>query len=451
MRHIVKSLWPIFVALTAIPSPALAQEGFSFGSYGRVTAGSDLRGSTPEPVNVVTHGTRVVETSYVELDVYYRKVVSGEIAVRTVTTLAILGDPFHYTGSFDARLAIRNLFAEAETGAGLSFWVGSRMVRGDDIYLLDFWPLDESNIVGAGASWVNEAARLHVGAHVGVNRLLDALTLQTQTVPDPELGGTMVTTLDRQRFTGALQSTVRWDGPSFLPSWKAKVYLEAQAMSAGERERTDGSIEELPSSFGWIAGAQVGAWGFASGRSHANLFARVGFGLAAYPDLAAPWGFDDARGTDGARELVVGWSANLELPRFGALLGGYARWFQSAAEAEDASNGWEWIADARPWVAIHGPLHAAVDVSYQARLPGAMSASALDAIEPSVFQIAPMILLTPTGPGSYARPQLRLVYRAAHLDDDALELYAPDDPRRDHPWVHFLGVQAEWWVNSTYL
>jgi hypothetical protein len=66
-----------------------------------------------------------------------------------------------------------------------------------------------------------------------------------------------------------------------------------------------------------------------------------------------------------------------------------------------------------------------------------------------VFQIAPMVVYSPMGPSAYDRPQLRLVYRAAHLNDGALDLYVPDDPRHAHSWVHFLGVQAEWWFNSS--
>jgi hypothetical protein len=53
------------------------------------------------------------------------------------------------------------------------------------------------------------------------------------------------------------------------------------------------------------------------------------------------------------------------------------------------------------------------------------------------------------GPSSYDRPQIRLVYRAAHLNQAALDLYVPDDPRHDHAWQHFLGVAAEWWFNSS--
>ena len=33
----------------------------------------------------------------------------------------------------------------------------------------------------------------------------------------------------------------------------------------------------------------------------------------------------------------------------------------------------------------------------------------------------------------------------------ARDLFVPDDPRHDHTWTHFLGVQAEWWFNSASL
>ena len=55
----------------APPPPATdGERGFAFGSYGRVQIGTDLRGSTPEAVNVVYKGTRVVEPTYTELDLY---------------------------------------------------------------------------------------------------------------------------------------------------------------------------------------------------------------------------------------------------------------------------------------------------------------------------------------------------------------------------------------------
>jgi hypothetical protein len=66
-----------------------------------------------------------------------------------------------------------------------------------------------------------------------------------------------------------------------------------------------------------------------------------------------------------------------------------------------------------------------------------------------VFQVAPMVVYSPMGPSAYDRPQLRAVFRAAHLNQGALDNYVPDDPRHAHDWVYFLGLEAEWWFNSS--
>ena len=49
-------------------------------------------------------------------------------------------------------MAVRNLYGEVQNvfAKDLSFWAGSRMVRGDDIYLLDYWALDNLNLYGPG-------------------------------------------------------------------------------------------------------------------------------------------------------------------------------------------------------------------------------------------------------------------------------------------------------------
>ena len=67
----------------------------------------------------------------------------------------------------------------------------------------------------------------------------------------------------------------------------------------------------------------------------------------------------------------------------------------------------------------------------------------------AVFQIAPMAVFSPMGPSAYDRPQLRFVFRAAHLNQAALDDYVPGDSRHYHPWQYFLGLQAEWWFNSS--
>lgn len=439
-------------ALAALAAPAAASaDALVFGSYGRIGVGTDLDGSTPEAVNVVRHGARVVESPYLELDFVVPRRAAPDLDTRTVITLAVLGEPFHYTGVPDATIALRNLYVEAILPRGLSLWVGSRMYRGDDIYLLDWWPLDHANTVGAGARWVEE--RLDVGVHVGASRLIDPFQFQLDTVPGRERGETTIVMLDRQRLGASAKAAYRLWGAAGGPGAKVKIHLAVEGLPSGVRERPDGTKEPLPDDFGWTAGAQLGAWGFCpSPFNHANLFLRFSQGLTAFSDLAVPGDVGpDRRVFPGASELVIGLGANHETARAGVLAGGYLRRFQDADRNDaDEDDGWEYILDARPYVSLTRAFQAAVDVSFQQRLPEGPSPTALRTLRPSVFQIAPMLLLSPSGAGSYARPQLRLVYRAAWLDEGARDLYPLDDPRRDRAWVHFLGVQAEWWFNSSY-
>lgn len=418
--------------------------GFGFGSYGRVGVGTDLRGSTPEPVNVVAHGSRVVERPYMELDMYYRMPVKNDVRVTTVATVAFADELFHSSGEFDATIALRNLYAEAVTGSGWSVWIGSRMYRGDDIYLLDYWPLDDVNTVGGGVGLTR--GKLELGFHAGANRLDSGFQYQEFDVPDPEFGAETITQLDRQRFiaTGKLAYRV-------LPRAKVKVYGEFAALPAGELRKFDDETEALPEDFGWSLGAQLGTWGFGDRGTHANVFARFSQGLTAYDELATPFGFDPTRKTfPGAAEVVLGTSVNYERGPAGVMAGGYLRRFVDADGNDDRDDRWEWIADVRPSYAVNGSMLAAVDVSYQRAYPRGISPTMLLATEPAVFQIAPMFVYAPFGAGSYERPQFRVLYRAAHLNDGARDLYPMEDARRSIPWVHFLGMQVEWWFNSTY-
>lgn len=442
-------------APVAEPTPATEEmklvvpidTGFAFGSYGRVLAGTDLRGHTPEQVSVVAHPPRIVEPTYVETDLYYRWFTEKQVALRTVTTLAFGDSLFHYTGEFDAQPALRNLFFEAGLDSW-TFWGGSRMYRGDDIYVFDWWPLDDLNTLGGGVSW-HRLQKLRVDLHAGVNRLLDPFQFQEREVSDPDgIGAVTVDQLDRQRIVGSLALTHFLDLPGGR-NGKIKLYSEVQGLPRGERLREDATVEELPRDHGLSLGAQLGAWNDAG--SHANLFLRYSKGLTAFDELAAPDGLDDSYAAwPGASEIIFGagaaWNAG-----FGHIVGGaYSRRFVDADDSvQDTDDGWEWAVDVRPEVKIGGDFLAGVDLSYQVRLPRGLSPTTLLAADPAVTQIAPMLVYSPLGAGAYDRPQLRLVWRIARLNDAALDQYALDDPRRDHATVHFLGVQAEWWFNSS--
>jgi len=438
--------------------PAPTDAGFLFGSYGRILAGSDLRGGKPEAVAVVAHGPRIVEKSYLELDLQYRFIAPSGRRVRTVTTLAFGDSIFHDTGEFDAKPALRNFFAEVDVSDRLSAWVGSRMYRGDDIYLFDYWPLDDQNTVGAGARYqlgANPAAPYVVSAHVGWNRLLDEFQFQQIEVPDPAQGATTVTQLNRQRTVASatVEAPILAPGPSGL-NLRAKVHAELQTLPSGTRRRDDGTFEALPTDKGFTVGVELAAFGLAPSEQHynrhANVFARYSKGLAAFDELAPPTSFDtQLRTYPRASELVFGLSGTWDHALGNVMFGALSRRFIDAdRNTQDVDDGWEYALDVRPLAHAWKDLYAGADLSYQVRFPRGLNPTSQRASDPAIVQIAPMVVWSPMGPSAYARPELRLVYRAARLNDGARDLYAPDDLRHDRPWVHFLGVQAEWWFNS---
>src|SRR6478736_5752718 len=85
------------------PPPSETATGFDFGSYGRIGVGSDGRGHEGYSTNVVSHGSRLEEAPYLELNFYYSRLI-GEDPLkkwRVVLVPAIAGgDLFHYSGSF---------------------------------------------------------------------------------------------------------------------------------------------------------------------------------------------------------------------------------------------------------------------------------------------------------------------------------------------------------------
>jgi LamB porin len=435
--------------------------GFRFGSYGRVIAGTDLRGGKPESANVVAHGPRVVEPSYLELDFSYGFETPRGYLLRPVITLAFDGTLFHDTGEFDAQPALRNMYLDAQLTAHTTAWAGSRMYRGDDIYLFDYWPLDDQNTVGGGIVFRKQEGDLPSGdtlelaAHAGVNRLLNEFQYQENEVPDPEQGATTVVQLNRQRMVLSGTASYILAGQDNI-NLKVKMHGEVHALPSGTRKRIDGTFEALPSDMGYVLGAEVGGFGFAPSdskfRRHANVFFRYAKGLAAFDELAPPTSVGANLKTTNASELTFGlsgnWDTKLGYLQVGALS---RRFIDSDSSGADYDDGWEYAIAARPLVRTPGipELFFGGELSYQARFPKGLNPTTQRAQDPSVFQIAPMIVFSPMGPSGYDRPQLRVVYRAAFRNQAAQDLFVPGDPRADERMTHFLGFQAEWWFNSS--
>ena len=436
--------------------------GFRFGSYGRVITGTDLRGGKPETSNIVAHGPRIVEPSYLELDFSYGYITERGVRLRPVITLAFDGTLFHDTGDFDAKPALRNMFLEAQPTSSVTLWMGSRMYRGDDIYLFDYWPLDDLNTVGAGVMYHQGGSEVHanqldLAAHVGFNRLDNPFTFQQVEAPNPEQGATVVDQLNRERVIAS--ATASYIVPRVLDeaSMKIKVHGEYHELPSGTRHRIneDGTlsdaIENLPHDSGILVGAELSLFGWQNRnyRRHLNLYLRYAKGLAAFDELAPPTTFGPDLTTQNVDELTAGVSGNWDWSMGSVMIGALSRRFIDGNGGGDFDSGWEYAVDARPLVRVLPDTYAGVDVSYQARFPQGLNPISERAEDPSVFQIAPMVVYSPIGSSGYDRPQLRFVINAAHLNDGARDLYVDQDPRHAHAWSYFLGFQAEWWFNSS--
>ncbi|MCS6913800.1 MAG: carbohydrate porin [Myxococcales bacterium] len=447
------------------PPPSVTGTGFDFGSYGRVSIGSDLRGHTGHGVNVVSFGSRLEKPTYLEVNFFYGGTIGDDPSRRwrVVIVPAFAGDLFHFSGNFSQHFALRNAYAETENlGArGLRLWAGSRMYRGDDVYLFDFWPLDNLNTVGGGAGYNFNRERTDVAVQIGMNRLDDLYQHQQIRVPARRLPqgvplltptpATMeVTTLDRPRLVVSFKGTQFLRDLSALPNAKLVLYGEFHYLPAGERQFPGQGQPPLvlPEDYGGVIGAQVGSW--LRPFVFANLFLRAAFGLAAFGDLGRPYGFDQSLRVSGARELTVALSANWESKWLGLMSGAYFRVFRDASQSDGAGFD-EGAMALRPTVYFTRYLHTAVELSYQARRPVTVDQETGAPLLPQVFRLSLMPLVAPLGRGTYSRPFLYGIYTMSLLNADAQHvLFDPQDVRAGQSVIHYLGLGAEWWFNSSY-
>ncbi|MEZ4379849.1 MAG: carbohydrate porin [Nannocystaceae bacterium] len=437
-------------------TPPGYSQGFHFGSYGRVVTGGDATGRPIRNADIVAFGSRLDESTYAELEVrredYWE---ATDSYTRMVMTLAMANPVFHYTGNFDVTMAIRNLYLEsADLGVkGLRIWMGSRMYRGDDIYLLNFWPLDNLNTVGGGVGYYFKT-RTSLKLHAGLNQPHSGWFKQGIDRPLPlnQLGATEVALLDRQKGIASAKLDHVFaigDGGGI----KATGYGELHWTGAGQREIADQIYEELPADKGFVTGAQVSA--FTGKRStHLNLIARYAGGLGAYGEFNAPYQLNLERTSKGARELLFAASGNYERGPFGVMLGAYYRLFRDASPALDYHDLNEGIVIARPqvWLTKKRWLGLALEGSFQAQQRGVTILDEAGQATPlfaKVSRIGVIPFVSPGGQGAFTRPHLQLIYLLTARDAAARSLYAPEDVFARRGVDHFIGITAEWWFGST--
>ncbi|TVQ90528.1 MAG: hypothetical protein EA397_11885 [Deltaproteobacteria bacterium] len=422
------------------------------GSYGRVQASTDFRGGRGSGSQIATWGPRLQLGPYLELDVGWDATLDDGTELTILVTPAVTGDVFHYTGNFDSIIALRNLYAELRqiSGTNFSAWVGSRMYRGDDIYLLDFWPLDNLNTYGGGGAL--DIDRTRIAAQVGVNRLVEG-EWQVQDALVARLGrveGERVLVLDRQRSVASLTAEQRI--PIGDMTLRLKAYGEYHAMPSGTRLVDDGvgqrTPQDLPSDRGMLVGGQISLWGWAQ-QSFVHLWVRHSTGLAAIGELTVPEsGFDSDLRVRSERRTLLALTGNTEHGWFGFQWAGYTNnVYNAEASGTRFDDRFEAVGVLRPnlWIGKHGAL--SVELSQQFVRPRGLNPRTGRHDQGGITQVS-LIPAIQAAPGAYTRPRLQVVYTYSRWSEGALNFLNPQDVRFGSPTQHYVGLGAEWWIHS---
>ncbi|MCW5831269.1 MAG: carbohydrate porin [Labilithrix sp.] len=441
---------------TVKEAPQTHEGHFEFGSYGRVYAASDLRGGLGRGTNVVAFGPRIVdEGSYAELELRREDKFSDNVKSRIVATLALFPPFFHFTGKPEQAIGVRNLYAQG-TYDKATIWAGSRMYRGDDIYLLNWWPLDNQNTVGGGIGGPvyrsdDGSQETILQGHVGQQRLDNPYQFQQIPVVAPIGFGTVdVTKLDRPRTIETFKAT-HFVRPGGGPGgFKAILYGELHQLAAGVfRDPLTDVDRGLPNDFGWMLGSQLT---YFTGKrdTFASLVMRHSRGIAAYDPLAVPITFALDRTVGGASETQVAASGNFETDVFSLMAAGYVRFFRDGSPGDTSTQKYdEGAIVARPNVFFGEYFGLSVEGSYQQRRIAIQNPNGEGPLTASVFKAGVIPYFSPSGRGSFKRPQIRLIYVASFRDSGTRGLYPVEDVFAQRSVEHFAGVGAEWWFNSS--
>jgi maltoporin len=420
---------------------------FEFGSYGRLGVGSDLTGRLGANANVVAHGPRLIEDGYAELELR-REDTFGPVKSRVVTTVAFFAPFFHFSGDVTQHIALRNLYAEGTLG-DFSLWAGSRMYRGDDVYLLNFWPLDDLNTVGGGFGW-KLGANTTLQGHVGMQRL--DLPSQSQAILSNNplgFGTVSVARLDRPRMIESVK--LLHEIKAGAGGFKASLYGEGHQIGAGVMRNTStGDESVLPADWGLVLGGQLSAW--LPDNRYLHFWVRHAIGLGVYDELTTPSSTANDKTTQGANSTRVALAGGWDTAHVGLLLGAYVDLVRDAGLSTVTAQKYDEGA-----FSVRGQWYAtkyfglAAEASYQRRVYSLVDPATGALRSGGVTQFGVMPYFSPLGQGLFNRPQLRLVYALSLRDAGARSFYAVDDVASQRGVEHYVGVSVEWWFNaSTY-
>ncbi len=271
------------------------------------------------------------------------------------------------------------------------------------------------------------------------------------------VGATSVTLLDRPRTIESLKLTQFFRNNSHhhmlqsdTAGLKAILYGEAQELAAGVYQDPTTQLQQpYPSDTGYLIGGELAYW---TGQrdTFVQLFVRHAGGLAAYDPLAAPATFANDKTTAGSSETLVALGGNRESGMFGVLVGGYVRFFRDGDPSATSMDKYdEGTVVVRPQLYLGEHWGIALEGSYQERRYAFIDPNTGSQLDASEWRGGIIPYFSPSGRGSYKRPQLRAIYAVTDRNQGARDLYPAQDVFSQRTLEHFLGLQAEWWFNSS--
>lgn len=452
----------IFLLIVMAISVFSNDKNFTMGSYGRIGIASNLDGGAGKVTKIVSNSSRLEELPYQEI--YFKYDFTSDLSkkdgIKTSLNFAMAfnENSFHYTGKFAMNTAIRNLYLNVDDILikKLNIWVGSRMYRGDDIYLLDFWPLDNLNTVGAGIGYSFSSTQLKF--HLGANRLdqgdvKNPYQLLYYNIPlRDKIGSEKVIILDRQKYIASFGVTQLFKNIRL----KLKLYGEFHTISKASYEY-DSNNYNLPSDKGYLIGTQITYYGFLKNNSNfIHLFAKYSEGLATYGELGIPYDLNKEKKTTGANEILLGLALNFERKNIGLMIGSYFRRFRDADnnkyDDDDINEG---IFNLMFLYYIGKYFHISTELSYQMLQVNNIDSTTIKPEVPKMFKFIIMPTLSPNGRGNFTQPKIRLVYSLSTYNDSAQKIINHKNPSlSENPtttwgnYTHYLGISAEWWFNN---
>ncbi len=436
-------------------------KNFIMGSYGRIGIASNLEGGAGKPSQIVLNSTRLEKLPYQEIYLKYdfTSDLSKEDGIETSLnfTMGFNEDSFHYTGKFTINSAIRNLYLNVDNILLKNFniWVGSRMYRGDDIYLLDFWPLDNLNTIGAGIKYSFNSTEVKL--HVGANRLdqgdvKNPYQLLYYSIPlRDKIGSEKVIILDRQKYITSFGITQLLENINL----KLKLYGEFHTISKASYQYESNNYS-LPDDKGFLIGTQITYYNFLGKKNFIHFFAKYSKGLAAYGELGIPYDLNKEKRTTDANEILLGLAFNFEKGNIGLMAGSYFRRFRDADNNNyDNDDINEAIFDLRFLYYIGKYFHISTELSYQTLQVNNIDSLTIKKETPKMFKFLIMPTLSPNGRGNFTQPKIRLIYSLSTYNDSAQKVINHQNPSlSENPtstwgnYTHYLGISAEWWFNN---